>query len=71
MRMKTYGGYSIDALRAQLERGELLDSWCIRALLDAAEELERREQAERNPVVECVSTPIYTVNADDNLPVEQ
>ena len=67
--MKTYGGYSVGALRAQLERGELLDSWCIRALLDAAEELERREQAADNPLVECV--PIQTVNAGDNLPVEQ
>jgi len=67
--MKTYGGYSADALRAQLERGELLDSWCIRALLDAAEELERREQAADNPLVECV--PIQTVNAGDNLPVER
>ena len=67
--MKTYGGCSRAVLRGMLERGEELPGWCIRALLDAAEELERREQAEENPLVECV--PTQMVNADDNLPVEQ
>ena len=66
---KTYGGYSRDLLLLMLERGEELPGWCIRALLDAAAELERREQAAENPLVECV--PTQMVNADDNLPVEQ
>ncbi len=42
--MKLYGGYSLISLREQFERGETLPGWSMRALLNAAEELERKDE---------------------------
>jgi hypothetical protein len=41
--MKGFGGCSLPVVRAQFERGETLSGWTIRALIEAAEELERQQ----------------------------